>query len=819
MAALLIVVLAAVWIAFAPIQMGGQTAYVIVDGVSMEPNFHFGDLAIIRQAKSYQIGDIVAYKNIPLKRYVFHRIIDIQSDHFVLKGDNNSWNDSYQPVQSELVGKFWLYLPHVGSWVRWARQPLNMGLMAGILGGILAIGIFYRRNRNGINMKRKSIGEWFHNLRLQSFHEIMSKASQSRIFKPFKTNPLLQEQTSNPRHIRNLNHWGQTLEGIFFLLALIAFASLVLGYFAFTRPTQQNVPDNINYQQVGMFSYSANAPAGIYDSTSIHSGDPLFPKLTCLVNMRFSYALAGIQPESLGGTYQLFAKILDEQSGWQRSIPLTSQTTFVGDTFVVSAPLDLCQVESLVASVEQSTTLYPSYYSLNIVPVVAINGKVAGHELNDTFAPALVFRFDKIVFSLVNDDPKANPLNPTQAGSIKNFRTEANTLTILGTDYEVGKLRLITLIGLLISMAGIAIIAGFISNLTRQSREALLQLKYGPLLVEAHDRIADAPSNIIDVGAMEDLVKLAERNNSMILYQSRNSINFYTVRNGASTYRYALSEMGNAASPLTLVELEEDLQRGLERGEFEVYYQPILTLADGKVSGVEALMRWQHPERGLIPASEFIPVAEATGLINPLGDWLLGVACAQLKTWRDNGLPLTLSINLSEHQLRGDPAGSILRVLQNSGIDPHALQIEVPDTHIIERLQNVIPKLQDLKDRGVQIAIDDATGNSALSPLPQLPMTNIKLERPVVERIVDKEKAVNLQRMIEAARGLGLKVSAVGVETQEQLEFLRSQYCTFAQGYLIGRPTSAQELTASLLDDRKLKSTEGFKNLQGEAIS
>src|SRR5581483_4297102 len=369
--------------------------------------------------------------------------------------------------------------------------------------------------------------------------------------------------------------------------------------------------------------------------------------------------------------------------------------------------------------------------------------------------------------------------------------------------FDVGRLRALSALGLIISVIGLAIIGGFLSSLARQRQGALLQLKYGPLLVEARDRSLAETSVIIDVASMDDLAKLAERNNTLILYQKRDPIHFYTVRSDKLTYRFAISEGSDAGFGTPLIQLEEDLHRGLERGEFEVHYQPIMSLSDGKIFGVEALLRWRHPQRGLVPAAEFIPAAEATGLINPLGDWLLQVACAQLKEWRQAGHPLMLSVNFSERQLEGDLAGSILPVLQSTGMDPHTLQIEIPDAGMMEQSRIIIPQLRNLKDQGVQISMDDSSGFSGSSSFAQFPISSIKLERPLVQQINNQAKAVSLQRVIEAARGRGLNVTAVGVETQEQLEFLQAQYCNFAQGYLLGRPSSAQELTRSLLEGTK----------------
>ncbi len=806
LSALLLVLLITTWIVLAPIQLGGQAAYVIVDGQSMEPNYHLGDLAIVRQSSSYEIGDIVVYQSAALHRYVFHRIINIEADHFVLKGDNNSWTDSYQPIQSEIIGRFWLRIPAAGKLVEWMRLPAHVPAIVGIAAGLVIVSLLVKR-RHGKSMKKKSVGEWFHQIREEGFRQLLNGIRRRSSITSIVTREEMLKETSASSGVREgIRARGETYEILFFVLGTIAFASLVLGYFAFTRSAQHLVPDNINYQHIGGFSYSAAAPSGIYDSSSIHSGEPLFPKLTCTVDMGFTYALAGISPDSLSGTYQLVAKIFDPQSGWQRTIPLTEQKTFSGTSFTENAPLNLCQIEALVANVEQETDLHVPSYTLAITPIVSINGTAAGQELKDTFEPQLLFQFDSTHFFIVKEDSAANPLNPSEPGVLEKSRMEANTIPVLGQELAVPGIRVLSIIGLLLSLGGLAILGIFVSALAKQNPETFLQAKYGPLLIDVHEKSIEAPAPMIDVDTIDDLAKLAERNNTMILHQKRNRIHFYTVRADRFTYRYTTGEDSGVFSPYPLAQLEDDLQRGLERGEFQVFYQPIMSLPDGKIFGMEALLRWIHPKRGLVPAAEFIAAAEATGLIDTLGDWLLQVACSQLREWRESGYTLILSINLSEHQLEGDPASSIMRVLQNTGLDAHALQIEIPERQMIEHTQSLIPKLQDLKNLGINISIDDPTGQSVLSSSPQLPVTSIKFDRSFVQQINNQVTAGSVDKAIEAARGLGLNVIAQGVETQEQLEFLQSHYCNFAQGYLLGRPASAEEITRSLLKDQGPKS-------------
>jgi len=469
-------------------------------------------------------------------------------------------------------------------------------------------------------------------------------------------------------------------------------------------------------------------------------------------------------------------------------------------------------VEALVTAMEQKTEFRAGSYTLAIIPSVTISGKVAGRELQDTFEPRLVFRFDQLHFFLAREDPQVDPLSPSNTGLLKGFLTEENTFSLLGKEFKVAGMRTYALIGLGFSLAGILFLELFIIIMARRSQESFVRMKYGSMLIDVHDRGLATPSQVIDVITIDDLAKLAERYNSTILHETRHPIHYYLVPGDGITYRYAVSEGRGGLLAVSLVQLEGDLRRGLERQEFQVHYQPIMSLTDGKIIGVEALLRWQHPQRGLVPAAEFIPAAETTGLIEPIGKWMLQVACAQHKAWQEAGTPLTLAVNLSERQLEGDAVKIISRVLQNTGMDPHTLQIEIPETGMIESIHKILSRLQELKSLGIQISMDNFVGQSSLSSLERFPINSVKIDRHLVERLINPEDAATVRRMIAAALSLGLNVVAVGIETEEQLGFLRSNLCTLAQGYLLGRPASAQEVTQLL---QKSSSPDNSGPLEG----
>lgn len=249
---------------------------------------------------------------------------------------------------------------------------------------------------------------------------------------------------------------------------------------------------------------------------------------------------------------------------------------------------------------------------------------------------------------------------------------------------------------------------------------------------------------------------------------------------------------------ITQLRLETDLRRAIEREEFEVHYQPIVSSTGGAVLGLEALVRWQHPERGLVAPDEFIPLAEETGLIVPLERWVLQTACQQVGAWRATDLPsLFVTVNLSARQLKQPDLGTLVaQTLQAAGIDGPRLHLELTETTVMEDAEQAIATLQKLAALGIHISVDDfGTGYSSLSYLKRLPITTVKIDRSFVSDIVtDPSDAAIVTAILALARSLQLQVVAEGVETEEQYAFLRAQGCDMAQGYLFSEPVPAHEI-------------------------
>ena len=253
---------------------------------------------------------------------------------------------------------------------------------------------------------------------------------------------------------------------------------------------------------------------------------------------------------------------------------------------------------------------------------------------------------------------------------------------------------------------------------------------------------------------------------------------------------------------LEKLELESDLARALERGEFLLYYQPKMDTVTGSITGTEALLRWKHPRRGLIPPMDFIPIAEETGLIVPIGEWVLATACARNKAWQNQGLPkLSIAVNLSARQFE-DPLllPKLTRIIAASGLDPSSLELEITESTVMAKGNCAVEVLGKLKSIGVQIAIDDfGTGYSSLAYLKRFPIDTLKVDRSFIRDIPGDTSDENITRaIISMAHSLRLKVVAEGVETAEQLRFLRVQCCDAVQGYFLHRPLPEAEVAAVL---------------------
>jgi EAL domain-containing protein (putative c-di-GMP-specific phosphodiesterase class I) len=253
--------------------------------------------------------------------------------------------------------------------------------------------------------------------------------------------------------------------------------------------------------------------------------------------------------------------------------------------------------------------------------------------------------------------------------------------------------------------------------------------------------------------------------------------------------------------------LENDLRHAVDRGELVLHYQPIIGCAAGEILGMEALVRWRHGARGLIPPAQFIPLAEDTGLIVPIGEWVLREACAQCQRWqREFKRPLRVAVNLSARQFGQPPiARTVRRALKDAGLDPTMLELEITESVLLHHDAEKLESLRALAEMGITLTIDDfGTGYSSLSYLKRFPVKALKIDQSFTHDIPDDADDAALARaIINMAHILGLKTIAEGVETQTQFEFFRSEHCDAAQGFYFSKPLPAAEF-ATLLGKSRL---------------
>ncbi|EDX77911.1 cyclic diguanylate phosphodiesterase (EAL) domain protein [Coleofasciculus chthonoplastes PCC 7420] len=290
------------------------------------------------------------------------------------------------------------------------------------------------------------------------------------------------------------------------------------------------------------------------------------------------------------------------------------------------------------------------------------------------------------------------------------------------------------------------------------------------------------------------------------LLNQANKAMFQAKQQGGNCHQFYSIALSKGTSDR--VALKTSLRYALERDELQVYYQPQLNLETGKIIGAEALLRWEHPERGLVSPIKFIPLAEETGLILPIGEWVLKTACQQTRHWQKMGYPhLKIAVNLSGRQFQQlDLRHRLVKIFTETGLRPEYLELELTESMLVENTDVAIRRLQALKALGVEIAIDDfGTGYSSLSYLQQFPFDTLKIDRCFIRNIQDNpSQAAITQAIIEMANTLDLKLVAEGVETDAELSFVVQHHCHKMQGYLFSKPLPAKEFESLLFSEKAL---------------
>lgn len=503
----------AAWLVLAPTRFGGRVDYVIINGSSMEPVFHMGDLVILRQAQTYQVGDIITYRH-PEVGPIIHRIVKQELAHFILKGDNNDWTDSYQPTVEEILGKYWLHIPGLGNVFVWMRTPW---VLAGfvLLGG-LVIGMT-TTEQPGPKRKRK--------LR----RRLAKTAARAA-----------------PFIARRQETWQAGL----FLLVLL---SLALGVAAFSRPLYRQVPDDIPYRLTGTYRYAGVSSGGVYDEDRFESGEPIFPALTCTADLLFDFLFQANAEHQVGGTFQLQAVVASE-TGWSRQVSLQPPGTFSSDGFRAGMQLDVCQVTDLIEHMQEKTGSQSYQYFLHIYPNVNLSGGLAGKALVTNFSPPLTFIVGQNeVYLLPNGEEDGDPLNPSEGRVLAGFRTAPNVINLLSFALPVLTARWLAALGLLLGAGGLVLVYWAMNQARAAGESALAQWTLGGRLVQANGKLIRRGDQVVELASLEELMRLADRLGELVFFQQADGIASYLVRDQGLVYRFE-----RPALPPQPSEIEDD---------------------------------------------------------------------------------------------------------------------------------------------------------------------------------------------------------------------------------------------------------------------
>jgi diguanylate cyclase (GGDEF)-like protein len=289
------------------------------------------------------------------------------------------------------------------------------------------------------------------------------------------------------------------------------------------------------------------------------------------------------------------------------------------------------------------------------------------------------------------------------------------------------------------------------------------------------------------------------RNADLALYRAKGD--------GRGTFRFFEPAMDLQMQTRRI--MEQDLRKALAAGEFELHYQPVVNLASNEISGFEALIRWNHPEKGMVAPATFIPLAEEIGFIVPIGEWVIRQACATAAQWPED---LHVAVNISAVQFRSPGLMQIIvGALATSGLHPTRLEIEITETVLLQNKETTLALLHQLRALGIRIAMDDfGTGYSSLTYLQCFPFDKIKIDRSFVKDITENTGSLNIVRAVAAlANGMGMTATAEGVETSEQLDKITSEGCTEMQGYLFSKPLPASEIERLFLSGREPRKAPG----------
>jgi signal peptidase I len=498
------------WLFLAPHALGGSTTYVITHGTSMQPRFHAGDMALVRESGDYRVGDIVAYQSRELGKVVLHRIVARDGNKYVFKGDNNSWLDPEHPTRDQLIGKLWVRLPGFGHRIQQVYTPWTMAILIGLAALLLAGGA-------GVATHRRR--------RLRRAEAADASWSQRR-----------------PRPA------GQSAQSGLAVAAVGLLACLGLGALAFTKPTTKIVSTPLAYEQTGRFSYSASAAKGdVYPSGRLQTGEPVFLRLVDRMRVQFDYRLKTRPPHNTAGNAALIAE-LASSNGWKRTLTLQPATRFDGDRVRLAGTLELAPIRTLLTRFEAATDVSNATYSLEVAPRVHVTGFLAGSSLRTSFAPRLSFSLDQLQLRPDLSANSAGPaesapkhaLTPATNGSVEVANRTARTLSLRALHIRIKTARRLAAIGGAASIVALLVCGLMLLRGRRADEPARIQARYRDWLIPVARSDRRSYDEVVEVKSIETLARLAERYDRMILHEESELGHSYRVAEEGVLYVYLI---------------------------------------------------------------------------------------------------------------------------------------------------------------------------------------------------------------------------------------------------------------------------------------
>lgn len=548
-ATVLVGLAATAFLAFGPANVGGPVTYMVISGNSMEPDLHRGDLVFVRSVRSVEVGDAVAYRSTRTGQHVLHRVIGTAADRFIVKGDNNSWVDSSQPTMDDVIGRYWLRVPAVGSFLSWLRTPLHAAVLAG---GMVAMATYQGMKPEGRKLPRElggreEIGLW----------------------------PGMLQRAAGTT--------GQTLLGVLLGVAVLA---TTLATVAWRLPATRDVAAPLPTRHRGAFDYSAvtvlpdrsaaplpgatQGPAGVapdllsmaQDPTlaalllaPVNTGEPFFANVHPRVRFAFRYGVEAPAGAEISGTVRMDVELSDI-TGWKRTFPFSPEQPFTGNAVAIErSDIDIALLMVAFPVYQAITGHAPRYYLATLTATVHSKVVVDGVEVLETFKPSLEFRVvppNEIYVEtestkqfestgvIAQRDP-SDHFTFSQGGAIPRRRTEAATVPVLGRDVGVRALRVASAASLALAAFGIAGVV-MMQRLARQRGEVfMINARWARHLVnvEGDDPTHTAGSRV-QVASVEDLLRLGHYHGVPVLVRAEPGQNCYFVRYGDQVYTHSV---------------------------------------------------------------------------------------------------------------------------------------------------------------------------------------------------------------------------------------------------------------------------------------